>query len=67
MGHRVGEAGQAVADDHSHIGGAAVLQLGEHLQPVLATGAVAGVFGPRGWPKMDFTAIRMRIRIQLIV
>jgi hypothetical protein len=45
---RVRQAGEAVADDHAHVLDAAVLELGEHVQPVfgaLTTGAA--VAGPQ--------------------
>ena len=42
---RVGQAFQAVADGDAHIGHAAVLQLGEHLQPKLGT--LIAVAGPQ--------------------
>jgi hypothetical protein len=42
--HRVGQAFEPVADQHQHVVQAAVLQLGEHVQPVLR--ALAAVAGP---------------------
>jgi len=41
---RLGQALEAVADQHQHVGDAAVLQLGQHVQPVL--GALTAVTGP---------------------
>lgn len=41
---RVGQASQPVADQHEHIRDATVLQLGEHVQPML--GALAAVTSP---------------------
>ncbi|GAB2952812.1 hypothetical protein GCM10027075_61250 [Streptomyces heilongjiangensis] len=43
--HRVRQSGQAVADEHQHIAGAAVLDLGEDLLPVLRT--LAAVADPQ--------------------
>jgi hypothetical protein len=42
---RVRQTGQAVADDHAHIGDTAVLDLGEYVKPVL--GAFTAVVGPQ--------------------
>ena len=45
---RVGQALQPVADDHAHVGDAAVLDLGQHRQPVLgAFAARAPAHSPR--------------------
>lgn len=41
----VRQPGQAVADDHAYIGDAAVLDLGQDVQPVL--GALSAVAGPQ--------------------
>ena len=45
VSHRVGQALQPVADEHEHVVHAAVLDLGEDVQPVL--GALAAVAGPQ--------------------
>jgi len=44
-GHRVGQAGQPVADQDAHVLDAAVTDVGEHLMPVL--GAFTAAAGPQ--------------------
>jgi hypothetical protein len=47
LGDRVGQALEPVADHHQHVTGAAVLDLGQHPQPVLRALAVAVLPGPQ--------------------